>query len=888
MRDRSLSLTIYRTLLHLYPPAFRRAYGEQMVAAFQLQRGERRYAQQRLGALIFWFEILTDLSASAIRRHLASRLHHPRFPRKRESVMGTFAQDLRYAVRGLLQHRGLTVAALLTLAIGIGANTAMFSLVDGVLLRPFPYPDPERLVFIWDSNPGRGWNKFSVSPPNFIDYRERNTTFDRMTAYYNTTTTLTGMGEAERLQVSMVGPDYFQTFGIQPQIGRAFTPEDNEPGNNNVTILSARLWSRRFGSDPGVIGRSITLSGFPTTIVGVFTAPNDAPESAELWLPEDFSSDNLGSRGAHYFTVIGRRKPEATHERAADDLRRIAVSLASEYPDTNAGWTVVPVPLHEERVGDARRSLLLLSGAVALVLLIACANIANLLLARATGRRREIAVRVALGAGRGRLLSQVLSESVLLALAGGAAGVLVAQLLTTVVTALAPDSLPRLAQVGIDPRVLGYTLVLSIGTGLLFGIVPAWQSASADVNRTLRSGSRGDTSGGGVRYSLVVAEVALAVVVVIGATLLTRTLWQLEAIDPGFAVENRITGRIGLPRTYAEPEDHARFYTQLLSTLSATPGIERVAATTRLPMGGDFSISFTIEGRAEPPDEQEPSGELRIVSPGYFDTLGIPLLRGRSLEATDRLDTPPVAVINQRLADLYFRGEDPIGQRMRIGYRHSSDAERVREIVGIVDNTRVFGLASEPTPVYYLSYRQTPEPAMNIVATTGGDAATAASLLRREVAAIDDDIPLYSVRTLQQHVRGSTGRRRFRAALLGSFAAVALLLASVGIHGVMAYSVAQRTRELGIRMALGAGRGEVLRMVLRRGLMLTAAGVGLGALGAASLGRLVSGFLFGVTPTDPTTYGFVAAFLVVIALIACYLPALRATRVDPTVAMRAE
>jgi putative ABC transport system permease protein len=887
MPDRFSSM-LYRGLLRLYPAAFRRGYGSQMVVAFQCQRRETRYAPRFRGPLLFWFDILVDLMASATRRRCARRPPTRRFPRKRESLMGTILQDLKYALRSLRRQPGLVIAALLTLAVGIGANTAMFSLVDGILLRPFPYPEPDRLVFIWDSNPERGWDIFSVSPPNFLDYREQNTTLESVTSYYGTTVTLTGVDEPERLRGAMVGPDFFQTFGIQPQIGRAFTPEDNESGNNQVVVLAATLWQRRFGGDPDVLGRTITLSGMPVTVVGVFTGPTDAPEYAELWMPEDFSPDNLGSRGAHYFAVVGRVRPGVALERATKDVQQIAARMAQEYPNTNAGWTAVTVPLHEQRVGDARESLWLLSGAVALVLLIACANIANLLLARATGRRRELAVRAALGAGRGRLLSQVLGESVLLSLAGGALGVLVARVVAAAVVMLAPDSLPRLAQVGIDGRVLGYTAALSIGTGLLFGIVPALQSAAADVNATLKTGSRAATRGGGVRHALVVAEVALAVVVVIGAGLLTRSLWRVEAIDPGFAVDSRVAGRVGLPSTYAQPEQQARFFDELLAELAATPGVEASGATTQLPLSGDFSISFTIEGRPEPAENQEPSGEMRIVSAGYFDVMGIPLLRGRGFVEADRLDAPPVVVINQRLADLYFPDEDPIGRRIRIGYAHARDAERVREIVGIAGNTRDSGLAQEPMPLYYVHYRQTPEPAMDVVVRTGGDGAAAVAALRREVAELDRDIPLYSARTLQEHVRGSTGGRRFRALLLGSFALVALLLASIGIYGVMAYTVAERTREIGIRMALGAARGDVMKQVLRNGLMLAVAGIALGALGALATGRLLSSFLFGVTPTDPPTFAFVALFLLAVAAAACYLPAHRATRVDPTVAMGAE
>ncbi|MGD8328997.1 MAG: ABC transporter permease [Acidobacteriota bacterium] len=887
-RRLSRSSSIYRLLLRAYPEPFRRAYGSEMIAAFEAQRREPRYASALLGTPRFWLDILADLSASATRRRFSPHSDRPRFPRKRESVMGTLLQDLRYALRGLRHNPGVTAAAVLTLAIAIGANTAMFSLVDGILLRPFAFPEPDRLVQIWDSNPSRGWDYFSVSPPNFVDYREQSSSFESVTSYFNSNTTLTGVEEPERLRVAVVGPDYFQTFGIQPQVGRAFAPSDNEPGANDVVILSAQLWNRRFGGDPDVVGGVITLGGRPMTIVGAFTEAIDAPATAELWMPVDLSPDNVGSRGAHYFAVVGRLKPSATFESATADLRDVAARLAQEYPNTNSGWTVNPLPLHEERVGDVRQSLTLLTGAVALVLLIGCANIANLLLARAAGRSDEIAVRVALGAGRGRIVTQALSESVLLGICGGALGVLVARGIIAAVTALAPDSLPRLAEVAIDPLILGYTMLLSIGTGLLFGIMPALQSASLDMGGILKQGILGATSRAGVRRSLVVAEVAIAVVVVIGAGLLLRSLWLVEAVDPGFTVDHRVAARIGLPDAYSEPEQHMQFFDQLLAAVGAAPGVEHVAATSRLPMGGNFSISFTIEGRPEPTPEQEPSAQLRIVSPSYFSTLGIPLLRGRALADSDRLDLPPVVVINQRLADLYFPGEDPIGQRMSIGYRHSRDAARVREIVGIVGNVRTSGLADEAPPVYYLSYRQTPEPGMSIVVQTSGDPAAAVATLRRELARLDRNIPLYSVATLPDHVRTSTDAPRFRALLLTSFAGVALLLASIGIYSVMAYSVARRTRELGIRTALGADRADLMGMVLRRGLALTVAGVGTGSLAALALGRLLDNFLFGVTATDPATFAFVAAFLMAVALLACYLPARRATRVDPTVAMRAE
>jgi len=805
--------------------------------------------------------------------------------------MGIFLQDVKYALRTLRNSPSLTAAALLTLAIGIGANTAMFSLVDGVLLRPFPYPDPERLVFIWDSNPGQGWDRFSVSPPNFIDYRDQATVFDSMSAYYSTTVTLTGVDEPERIPAARVGPDYFQTFGIAPQIGRAFAPEDNEPGNTGVVILSDRLWARRFASDPAILGRQITIDGYPATIVGVFTERTDAPAAADMWLPEDLSEDNLGGRGAHYFAVVARLAPGIGLERANDDIRQIAERLAAEYPDSNFGWTALVSSLHEDRVGGARGSLMVLTAAVALVLLIACANIANLLLARATHRDREIALRVALGAGRGRIFAQVLSESVVMALIGGGLGIAVAAGIMGAVTRLAPGSLPRLDQVGIDGRVLGFTLIVSAATGLLFGMVPAAQSARADLVQSLKERSRTGRPGrNGVRGALVVAEVALALVVVAGAGLLARSLWQLQAVDPGFSIHNRVTARISLPGAlYPELERRIQFFDQLTERVSGLPGVTAVGLASGLPMGGyNFIISFTVEGRPDPPPDQEPSGHLRIVSPGYFEAIGLPLLQGRDFNDSDRRDSGPAVVISKRLADLHFPEGDPIGQRLRIGYGASRDDDRVREIVGIVGDARLGGLSVDPLPAYYLTYRQLPESAMDIVVSAAGNATATIAALRREVSALDADIPVYQVQTLEERVLDSAAPQQFRAALVGSFAAVALLLACVGIYGVMAYSVAQRTRELGIRLALGADRGTVLGLVLRRGLALAGMGIALGLVISAGANRFLASLLFGVAPTDPLTYAAVAALLLAVSLLACYLPARRATRVDPTVAMRAE
>jgi len=805
--------------------------------------------------------------------------------------MGIFLQDVKYALRTLRNSPSLTAAALLTLAIGIGANTAMFSLVDGVLLRPFPYPDPERLVFIWDSNPGQGWDRFSVSPPNFIDYRDQATVFDSMSAYYSTTVTLTGVDEPERIPAARVGPDYFQTFGIAPQIGRAFAPEDNEPGNTGVVILSDRLWARRFASDPAILGRQITIDGYPATIVGVFTERTDAPAAADMWLPEDLSEDNLGGRGAHYFAVVARLAPGIDLERANDDIRQIAERLAAEYPDSNFGWTALVSSLHEDRVGGARGSLMVLTAAVALVLLIACANIANLLLARATHRDREIALRVALGAGRGRIFAQVLSESVVMALIGGGLGIAVAAGIMGAVTRLAPGSLPRLDQVGIDGRVLGFTLIVSAATGLLFGMVPAAQSARADLVQSLKERSRTGRPGrNGVRGALVVAEVALALVVVAGAGLLARSLWQLQAVDPGFSIHNRVTARISLPGAlYPELERRIQFFDQLTERVSGLPGVTAVGLASGLPMGGyNFIISFTVEGRPDPPPDQEPSGHLRIVSPGYFEAIGLPLLQGRDFNDSDRRDSGPAVVISKRLADLHFPEGDPIGQRLRIGYGASRDDDRVREIVGIVGDARLGGLSVDPLPAYYLTYRQLPESAMDIVVSAAGDATATIAALRREVSALDADIPVYQVQTLEERVLDSAAPQQFRAALVGSFAAVALLLACVGIYGVMAHSVAQRTRELGIRLALGADRGTVLGLVLRRGLALAGMGIGLGLVISTAANRFLASLLFGVAPTDPLTYAAVAALLLAVSLLACYLPARRATRVDPTVAMRAE
>ncbi|MCP5116288.1 MAG: ABC transporter permease [bacterium] len=813
--------------------------------------------------------------------------------------MTTLIQDIRYGVRMLVNSRMVTVMAVIALALGIGANCAIFTVVNSVLLQPLPYPDADRLFLATRQFHPSGRSS-SISVPKADYWRRHNrvfesmATYDRLGAGYN----LTGVGEAERVRGSRASADFFKVLKVEPTLGRGFLPEDDRPGTERVVVLSHGLWQRRFGGDPGVLGTNLTFSAQNYTVIGVMPADFRTEPEAEMWtsLQAKVTADDP----AHYLFCLGRLKPGVTPEQAQADMERVARQFQQEFPKTmNDKESITVVSLQEELVGDVRPALLVLLGAVGCVLLIACANVANLLLARAATRTREIALRISLGAGRFRLIRQLLTESALLALAGGAVGLLLGDLGIRALLAVSPTEVP-LVNIGMDNQVLAFTLAVSLLTGVVFGLAPALQVTKPNLSGTLKEGSRGSTVGRRRRYlrgALVVGEIALALVLMIGAGLLTETFVGLRSVDPGFDPHNVLTMQMSLAGSrYANTAGVDGFYRQVLRRLESLPGVLAAATVTNLPMEKGSDVRCTIEGR--PDTGGYVGGQWRHITSNYFDVMKIPLRRGRSFTERDTGNSPPVLIVNQAFVRRYFPEEEPLGQRVTIGRNMGPQfADQTRQIVGVVGDVREFGLDRNAPPAMFLPASQVPSGITAFIARvmpttwvvrTAGEPLSMRELVQREIRAVDSQQPVSSIRKLEQVVGASIASQNFNMLLLGVFAGIAVLLAAVGIYGVMAYTVTERTQEFGIRMALGAARGDVARMVLKQGMSLAAAGVLLGLAGAFGLTRLLSSLLFGVTPTDPITYATVAALLTLIALVAIYVPARRATRVDPIVALRYE
>ena len=800
--------------------------------------------------------------------------------------MDSLLKDVRYALRALMRRPAFTAVAVITLALGIGANTAIFSVVHGVLLEPLPYPESDRLVAVRQANlPAQPDTQ--VAPGNFLEWQRQNTTFASVAAYRTISYTLTGDGNPERLLAGRVSVGLFKLLGAQLLLGRDFLIEEDQPGREKVVIVGEGLWARRFGSDPKVVGKTLKLDGEDFAVVGVMPAAFRLPDQREreLWTPIAFKDNERTLYQARYIDAIGRLKPEASLAQAQSEMTAISARLAQEHPDGNAGWTITVKPLLDFVVGDVKTILWVLFGAVALVLLIACANVTNLLLARATTRQKEMAVRAALGAGRARIVRQLATESLLLALLGALAGWPLAWWGLRVLLAAAPADLPRLASVSIDNRALLFTLGVTLLTALVFGLVPTLQVLRFDSNPALKDQRSRSVRQQRIGNVLIASEVALALVLLVGGGLLLRTVWQLNHVDPGFDVRNALAVTIQLPqKKYAGPPQMARFAEQLAQQVSTLPGVAATGVARILPIVHDLPTGFYFEGRSRENDNELPQTNYSAVSPGYFKAMGIPLIAGRAFTETDAQDAPRVAIISQTLAQRYFPNSDAIGKRINV----NTGPESYREIVGIVGDVKQNGLTRETKPHTYEPFAQAPNQFMTLIVRSTSDPASLVPAIRSQVLALDSELPLQRVTTLDRMIANSIRQQRFTSLVLSVFAAVALLLAAAGLYGVISYSVAQRTHELGIRVALGAQVKDVMRLVLRQGMTFVMAGEVIGIIGAFALTRLLGGLLFGVTPTDAATFIAVTAGLTFVALLACYIPARRATKVDPLVALRYE
>ncbi len=808
------------------------------------------------------------------------------------SAMDALRQDLRYTLRALKKSPGFAVVAVLALALGIGANSAVFSVVNGVLLTPPPYAEPERLVHVSGNIAQMNLTDISLSVPEYQDLRERPRAFESVAAYHPSNVALTGGETPQQLSAAAATASFFSTLGVTPSLGRGFTQDEEVPGRHRVVVLTDTAWRVHFARDPNVLGRALQLDGEPYTVVGVLPPGVAYPSWAELYLPFAPTEEQReeGRRGARFLTVLARLKAGVTLDAARSDLARVTRDLGVDHAERyqQAGWSFSVTALEERVVGAVRGTLWLLLGAVGFVLLVACSSVANLLLARMAARGREVSIRAALGAGRGRLLAQFLTESLVLSVAGGALGLLLALWGTDALLALVGDALPRASEVRLDARPLVFTAGVSLLTGLLFGMAPAVQGSRADLRTAMHEGVRGSDGGRSsrLRAGLVVGQVALALVLLVGAGLFTKSFLALRSVDVGFTPEGVLTGRLALPATrYPDAAGRQAFMRELLERLESLPGVASAGFSTLLPLGGRSDQSFDIEGRSKAPGEPWPAVEYRAVSPGYLRTLRATLRAGQLPEGMEGPETPWRVVINKTFADTYWPQGDALGQRLKL---HGATA-RWTTVVGIVDDVREWGLDAPSRPAAYYSVAQLPSAHLGLaVRAKSGDAESLRSSIEAELRAVDASLPLYGVAPLTAIVDGSIASRQLAALLMGLFAGTALLLAALGLSGVIAFSVAQRTREMGIRMALGASRTSVLALVLKQGLRLTGLGVAVGLALSLGLARLLDAMLYGVAAYDGWTFAGVAALLSAVALVATWLPARRATRVDPIIALRAE
>jgi putative ABC transport system permease protein len=815
--------------------------------------------------------------------------------RVREIRMGQFIEtawrDVRLGVRSLVHSPIFTVVTVLSLALGIGANTAIFSVVNGLLLRPLPYPEAEQIVDVWHTPPQQafpGLDRFSVSPANYIDWKAQSSTFEQMAVYTYTGLSLSTSNDPLPLVGAAVSSDFFSVLRTNPMQGRSFTPDEERVGSDQVVVISHGLWQRAFGANPNIMGQTLTLNSRGFTVVGIMPAGFEFPREADLWVPLAWDDKERQIRSIHDYLVVARLKQNVSLDQAQAEMSTISSRLEQQYPEENSGWGARVIPLREDLVGNIRLALLVLFSAVGFVLLIACANVANLMLARGANRRKEMAVRVALGAGRARLVRQLLTESVLLAVTGGLLGLLLAVWGSKMLVKL--GSLPNAGEIGIDTWALGFTLLVSFAAGIIIGIVPALQFTRTNISETLKQGA-GRTGGSPIkqhtRKALVISEVALSLVLLIGAGLMIRSFWKLQNVNPGFDTSNALTMSVVLtPSRYSEPHQMLAFFDRALEQIRAVPGVVSVGTTTTIPLaGGGSTQPFTVEGRPAGTIAEQPMAQTRYISPDYFRAIGIPLRQGRFFSDYDRDKSVPVVIISEAMARRFWPGENPIGKRLTPSFHSEQGA---REIVGIVGDVKSSGLEVDSAAMMYLPFRQSPRPFLSFVVRTASNPESLIQPVSRAIYSIDKDQALTDVQTLDQVLVASLSGRRFNMTLLLTFAGVALLLAAVGVYGVMNYTVTLRRRELGIRMALGAKATDVLRLVLRQGLTLTLIGVGAGLISAYALTRLMATLLYGVTATDYLTFITVPAVLIAVGLLASYVPARRATKVNPTIALRTE
>ncbi len=795
--------------------------------------------------------------------------------------------EMRYSLRRLLKSPGFTAVAVVALALGIGANTAIFSVVNAVLLRRLPFAQADRLAMVFESSP-RGKRDNVVNPANFLAWRDRNHSFEQLAAFIDFPVSLSGGGEPEQVYCLAITKDFFSILRVNPLMGRTFTAEEDAPNGPNAVILSHALWQRRFGSDPGIVGKVVRVNSKDQVVAGVMPPGFRLPDTkSEMWMPLGLSRNQNSGR---YLQTVGRLRPGASVRSAQADMDVISAQLRQERPDFNAKWGVYVTRLKDHATSDVRKPLLLLLGAVGFVLLIACANLANLMLIRATGRRKEMAVRASLGSSRWRVARQLMMESLILSSAAGALGALIAMWVTSVLIALTPESISihNVSRITLDANVLGFTVAVSALTGLLFGLAPAIQASRLDLNSALREGTRGGSSSitrNRLRASLVVAEVALSLILLVGAGLMLRSLRQLASVPPGFDPKHTLSMSLSF-RGAGKPQQQAAFLDSVLERVRAVAGVEAAGGVHFLPLSGMRSATgFRVDGQPEPKPGEMPVTEVSVITPGFFSAMSIPLLNGRTFDTHDRENSPPVAIINQTLAKQFFAGQQAVGKRLFIQWGHP---DLPYEIVGVVGDIRNDKLEKEPQPSVFLANMQDPMGFTNVVVRTASDPSRIVRAVESQIHSVDPNLPVADVRTLDYYVSAGLAAPRFHSILLAAFAALALILAAIGIFGVMSYSVAQRTQEIGVRMALGARAANVVGLVFRQGMGLVCAGIAVGVGGALAVTRLLTSFLFEVRPNDPLTYFVICIVLGLVAAAAILIPAGRAARVDPLIALRYE